>query len=94
MAKIIGESDCTWSIKYNFLRYNIEEINSFEDIKNIKENFENILKNLEKDNQTRQNLQSNISKKEIAKYLMTKKYFGALGEEKVINTLKALPDSN
>lgn len=82
MAKVIGGSDCTDLIKFNLSRYAIENISSFEDIKNFKENFEEILKK-----------EKNLTKKEILRYLITNRYFGAIGEEKVINELKLLPDT-
>lgn len=32
MAKIIGESDCTGNIKFNFQRYGIKKVKSFDEI--------------------------------------------------------------
>ncbi len=86
MARIIGESDCTGIIKYNFLRYGISDLSSFDDITKFKEQFESIVKRKEKDKET-------LSTKETIQYLMAKRYFGAIGEENVINTLKLLPDT-
>ena len=89
MAKTIGDSDCTGIIKHNLLKYGIKGIYSIDDIRELEEFYEEIIEKKEKDRQHKLNL----IEKEIIKDLLMKKYFGAIGEEKVINTLKLLPDT-
>ncbi len=40
MAKIIGGSDCTGNIKFNFQRYGIKNVKSFDEIKAFTNNYQ------------------------------------------------------
>ena len=80
MAKIIGESDSIETIRHYLLSQGISDVESIEDI------FEFFKKDLSSGEKT---------KKEVQKMLEINSSFivGAIGEEKVIDTLRKLPDS-
>ena len=72
MAKIVGESDCTGIIKYSFLRYGIGKVHPDDTIRNFKDYYEN---------DTNRQQQQDLTIQGKIRNLMTKRYFGAIGEE-------------
>jgi len=84
MARIIGESDCIETIRYKLLRFGIEDTYSFDVLRSFKENYNKILEKEGVDKEP-----------ELKSFLNNYKqlYFGAIGEDRVIKTLRLLPDT-
>ncbi|MHA2008705.1 MAG: nuclease-related domain-containing protein [Promethearchaeota archaeon] len=84
MAKIIGEPDCTETIKFILVKYGIENNYSFGDLKDFNVYYKEIL--------NKKDLDKKIELESFLDYFKDL-YKGAIGEEKVISILKTLPEN-
>jgi hypothetical protein len=80
MARIIGESDSIETIRHYLLSQGIAEVESMEEI------YEFYMKKIPSEDKKHKQVQKMLE-------VNTSILIGAIGEEKVINTLRKLPDS-